>query len=160
MLHSERRIQSGLGQGWLRAHWMIILKQSDFGLEWSMGNKCNNRRKFAGNSLFLPWDQLCADFMMARSWVVGQPLSSLLAICHMQSFYGYSFIKTGNSNKLYEIHVVNPLKNTTLNINKTRIRRKIYPYRKCWKYPWRKCDCQGKCDIYWPCSKLNNSTEK
>ena len=52
--------------------------------------------------------------------------------------------------------MVIPIGKTSLSINKTRIRResnrKIYPYRK----HWRKCDCQGKCDIYWPCSKLKN----
>ena len=58
------------------------------------------------------------------------------------------------------IDVAIPIGKTSLGIKKTRIRResdrKIYPYRKHWKYPWRKCDCQGKCDIYWPCSKLKN----
>ena len=161
MLHSERRIQSGLGQGWLKSllYDHILSNQTS-----TSNDPWVTSVTIDVNSLKIRC--FCLEINCVQTlWWPGHELSdNHCPVClqHVicSHFYGYSFIKTGNSNKLYQIHVVNPLKNTNLNINKTRIRRKIYPYRKCWKYPWRKCDCQGKCDIYWPCSKLNNSTEK
>ena len=101
---------------------------------------------------------------MQTSWCPGHGLSDIrcpVFLLHVtRFFFNFIAIKSENSDWLYRIDVVIPIGKTSLSIKKTRIRResdrKIYPYRKHWKYPWRKCDCQGKCDIYRPCSKLKN----